>query len=148
MEDRDMILSKILDHKKNFGIYKNLEGQEILFYTTGGNFASDAWITSGGQHTGDVLERTFMAFTADDGGYWNLDKHVYPVSEERLLQLMEKAHKNLWAVFKLDILMEDPAISLTKKYEWRRDRQFINKLLEIADFNSWVKYYTGKNQEL
>ena len=52
--------------------------------------------------------RTFMAFTADDGGFWNLNKHVYPISEERLLQLMETAHKNLWAVFEIDVLMEDP----------------------------------------
>jgi hypothetical protein len=46
MEDKN-----ILAHKKNFGIYKDLDGKEILFYTTGGNFASDAWIASGGQNT-------------------------------------------------------------------------------------------------
>ena len=61
MEDREMIINNILAHKKNFGIYKDLDGKEILFYTTGGNFASDAWIASGGQNTGDVLGRTFMA---------------------------------------------------------------------------------------
>lgn len=144
MEDKEMIINNILAHKKNFGIFKDLKGKEILFYTTGGNFASDAWIASGGQNTGDVLGRTFMAFTADDGGFWNLDKHVYPISEERLLQLMETAHKNLWAVFEIDVLMEDPTIPLVKKYEWRRDRQLIDKLLEIADLNSWIKYYCLK----
>ena len=49
MEDKEMIINNILAHKKNFGIYKDLDGKEILFYTTGGNFASDAWIASGGQ---------------------------------------------------------------------------------------------------
>lgn len=144
MEDKEMIINNILAHKKNFGIFKDLKGKEILFYTTGGNFASDAWIASGGQNTGDVLGRTFMAFTADDGGFWNLSKHVYPISEERLLQLMETAHKNLWAVFEIDVLMEDPTIPLVKKYEWKRDRQLIDKLLEIADLNSWIKYYCLK----
>ena len=90
------------------------------------------------------MGRTFMAFTADDGGFWNLNKHVYPISEERLLQLMETAHKNLWAVFEIDVLMEDPTIPLVKKYEWWRDRQLIDKLLEIADLNSWIKYYCLK----
>lgn len=55
MKDKEMIINNILAHKKNFGIYKDLDGKEILFYTTGGNFASDAWIASGGQNTGDVL---------------------------------------------------------------------------------------------
>ena len=50
MEDKEMIINNILAHKKNFGIYKDLDGKEILFYTTGGNFASDAWIASGGQN--------------------------------------------------------------------------------------------------
>ena len=55
MEDKEMIINNILAHKKNFGILKDLKGKEILFYTTGGDIASDAWIASGGQNTGDVL---------------------------------------------------------------------------------------------
>lgn len=136
MEDKEMIINNILAHKKNFGIYKDLDGKEILFYTTGGTLHPMPGLRQVG--------RTFMAFTADDGGFWNLNKHVYPISEERLLQLMETAHKNLWAVFKIDVLMEDPTIPLVKKYEWRRDRQLIDKLLEIADLNSWIKYYCLK----
>ena len=34
MEDKEMIINNILAHKKNFGIYKDLDGKEILFYTT------------------------------------------------------------------------------------------------------------------
>lgn len=49
MGDKEMIINNILAHKKNFGIFKDLKGKEILFYTTGGNFASDAWIASVGR---------------------------------------------------------------------------------------------------
>lgn len=30
MEDREMIINNILAHKKNFGIYKDPDGKEIL----------------------------------------------------------------------------------------------------------------------
>lgn len=43
MENKEMIINNILAHKKNFGIFKDLKGKEILFYTTGGDIASDAW---------------------------------------------------------------------------------------------------------
>ena len=55
-----------------------------------------------------------MAFTADDGGFWNLNKHVYPISEERLLQLMETAHKNLWAVLEIADTQEHTLNNLAK----------------------------------
>ena len=74
---------------KNFGLYKN----DILFFTTGGTFAADAWIASGGQNCGDVVGTRFDAFTADDGKEYNLGRHnVFPVSAEQLEKLLPRAH--------------------------------------------------------
>lgn len=49
MEDKEMIINNILAHKKNFGIFKDLKGKEILFYTTGGDIASDAGLRQVGR---------------------------------------------------------------------------------------------------
>ena len=85
--------------KKYFGLYKD----RILFYTTGGSFASDAWIASGGQNTGDVIGNSFTAFTADDGEYYNIGaRNVSPITEEQLHELLEKAHPALRLIYMMD----------------------------------------------
>lgn len=74
--------------KKNFGLYKG----HTLVYTTGGTFAADAWVASGGENFGDVIGRKFKALTADDGKTYNINRmDISPVNEEDLPRLFEQA---------------------------------------------------------
>ena len=119
---------------KNFGLYK----ESILFYTTGGSFASDAWIASGGENTGDVLGTSFMAFTADNGGYYNIGaQNVSPVNEDELKELFEKAHPAL----KLIYMVDERVHGVEKWQKWQRDRTFwVQHLLKEYSFEDVKEY--------
>lgn len=118
----------------NFGLYKG----SILFYTTGGSFASDAWIASGGQNTGDVIGNSFMAVTADDGEYYNIEaRNVSPITEEQLSELFEKAHPALKLIYMLD----EKVKGVDKWQKWQRDRTFwVQSLLKDYPFEDVKEY--------
>lgn len=123
--------------KKYFGLYKD----RILFYTTGGSFASDAWIASGGKDCGDIAGNSFMAFTADDGEYCNIGaRNVSPITEEQLHELFEKAHPALRLIY-----MVDKRVHGVKKWQkWQQDRTFwVQHLLKEYSFED-VKDYLIK----
>ena len=122
---------------KNFGLYKG----NILFYTTGGSFASDAWIESGGQNCGDIVGSTFMAFTADDGGYYNIGaRNVSPINEKDLDKLFEKAQPALKLIYMLD----EKVNGVRKWQKWQLDRTYLVKnLLDKFPFED-VKQYLIK----
>lgn len=121
--------------KKNFGLYKG----HILFYTTGGSFASDAWIASGGQNCGDVLGTSFMAFTADDGEYYNIGaRNVSTITEEQLHELLEKAHPALRLIYMVDVRIKG---DVGKWQKWQRDRTFwVQHLLKEYSFEDVREY--------
>lgn len=123
--------------KKNFGLYKG----HTLFYTTGGSFASDAWIASGGKDCGDIAGNSFMAFTADDGEYCNIvARNVSPITEEKLNELFEKAHPAL----KLIYMMDERVNGVEKWQKWQQDRTFcVQHLLKEYSFED-VKDYLIK----
>ncbi len=82
----------------NFGLYKD----SILFYTRGGSFAADAWIRNG--NCDGIIGTSFPAFTADDGGHYNINRYnVSPISENKLNELLKTAHP----IFKLVLKIED-----------------------------------------
>nr|DAR62548.1 MAG TPA: hypothetical protein [Bacteriophage sp.] len=123
--------------KKYFGLYKG----HILFYTTGGSFASDAWIASGGKDCGDIAGNSFMAFTADDGEYCNIGaRNVSPITEEKLNELFEKAHPAL----KLIYMMDERVNGVEKWQKWQQDHTFcVQHLLKEYSFED-VKDYLIK----
>ena len=130
-EDRELV--KLT--KRNFGLYK----EKTLFYTTGGSFAAEAWVASGGENCGDVLGRTFNAITADDGKTYNIGKeNVSPVNEGDLPRLFEQA----CPAFKLIVEIESKLKRGPRTYiEWHgKWRDYISYLLEDYTYKELREY--------
>lgn len=76
----------------HFGVYN----EEMLFFTVGGSFASDAWITGDQEKYDSVLDTKFSAYTADDGKPYNLARHLIRrvTSQEEFDTLFAKSCEN------------------------------------------------------
>ena len=122
---------------KYFGLYNGT----ILFYTTGGTFASDAWIASGGKNFGDVLGRKFLAITGDDGKEYNLNRdNISPITHEQLEEMLPKAHPALQLIVELDKLeCKDPHCYA----KWVEAKSFnhIPSLMENYPIEEIKEYY-------
>lgn len=120
---------------KNFGLYKN----EILFYTSGGSFAADAWNLNDGMSCGDVSGDSFTAVTADDGHECNIGRrNVYPISKEQFDKLFPTAHPALKLRVELDKLPN-------KKLSYHMNKITIPYLFEQGFSYEAIKDYFIKN---
>lgn len=115
---------------KYFGLYKN----STLFFTPGGNFASNAWIARNGQDIGDVSGTTFEAYTADDGGYYNLGtNNISPITEEQLKEKLETADP----IFKLvlELYEKKRKLKLTEMMNWHMYMSNLKGLIAELGFD-------------
>lgn len=121
--------------KKNFGLYKG----HTLFYTTGGSFAAEAWVASGGENCGEVIGRTFKALTADDGKTYNIGReNVSPVNEADLPRLYEQACPAFRLIVEIESkLKKDPRTYVDWHGKWRIS---INYLLESYTYEELREY--------
>lgn len=126
---------------KNFGLYKG----SILFYTTGGSFASDAWIASDGKNCGDIAGESFTAFTADDGQYYNIGKrNVSPITKEKFKELFEQAHPAFKMIVELDKLESK---SVGSHIKWLSDRENIATVIDKnpdIPIEEWKEFFEQK----
>lgn len=128
-----------MQNKNNFGVV-SVNDKDILFYTTGGTFASSAWI-KGDEEYNQVLGRKFSAYTADDGLEYNLDrKDIRRVKDDKELNdLLKQASSAFHFVLKvLEIETHSMSQQFAKYNVLHLGYDKLAQMLETDDLESTI----------